>query len=117
MVSSIVAAGLYKDIPQFVGIASLLALLGFFGERAIAYSLRVSRIELDRLEDAERMFLQEIRKAAAKGEGISAEILSRSAQATVNARDAYKKIYGHDRPGVYIMAKNETEKNAGELSK
>jgi hypothetical protein len=98
LVGGIIACGIYKDTPAIVAIASTFALLGYFGEKAFAFTQRSLHSKLSYSEAVELSFLRQIREKVRRNENVSEELISISDSASNESDTEYEMFYGFGRP-------------------
>lgn len=108
ILGGVIAAGIYKDEPQIVELTTMLALMGIFLNRGLAFYNRRMQSDLSIAESTERSLLFSLRNSIQKDEVINKETLELSFKASVDADNEYKKIYDFYRPAMATITTPQT---------
>jgi hypothetical protein len=108
ILGGIISAGIYKAEPQIVELTTMLALMGIFLNRGLAFYNSRMQFDLSITESTERSLLFSLRNSIQKDEDISKETLECSFKASIDADNEYKKIYGFYRPAMETRATPQT---------
>ncbi|WP_299948229.1 hypothetical protein [uncultured Microbulbifer sp.] len=109
VVGGILICSYYKDSPQIVNIASLIALAGWMVDRGMAYVSRYSTSRLVSSEETDLSFLRQIRRLIKDGHPITKEHISVSESASKDADKEYQRVHGFCRPLTYITVGRKKE--------
>jgi hypothetical protein len=106
VVGGILVCGYYKDSPQIVSIASLIALAAWMVDRGMAYKYRSTFSKLTVAEATDLSFLRQIRRLLKDGNPVSEEHIAVSESASEVADSEYERVYGFGRPMPAVAVKH-----------
>jgi hypothetical protein len=100
----ILVVGYYNNNPSIVTIASVACLAGLMLSKGVGFYFNNEIRQLDLAISREWSYLNVIRLKTEKNESIDSELLKQAKDASTEADQIYKNIYGFYRPATAIRS-------------